>query len=82
MFFVRRRLQFVDVNGQWFTNDFISAHIIPGLFLIALPYVGSERPYVCVTFVTLSLGFNGAGVMTNLQNSQDLAPNYAGTVYG
>lgn len=62
-------------------NNLFLAHVIPGLFLIALPYV-SNRPYVCVTFVTLSLGFNGAGVMTNLQNSQDLAPNYAGTVYG
>ncbi|XP_037025020.1 sialin-like [Bradysia coprophila] len=72
---------------QWFEVTTIRksfclfSHIIPGLFLIALPYV-NERPAVCVAFVTLSLGFNGAGTMTNLQNSQDLAPNYAGTVYG
>jgi MFS transporter, ACS family, solute carrier family 17 (sodium-dependent inorganic phosphate cotransporter), other len=32
--------------------------------------------------MTLSLGFNGAATMTNLQNTQDLAPNYAGTLYG
>lgn len=38
--------------------------------------------YVCVALITLSLGFNGASTMTNLQNAQDLAPNYAGTVYG
>lgn len=25
---------------------------------------------------------NGAASITNLQNSQDLAPNYAGTLYG
>jgi len=30
----------------------------------------------------LSLGFNGAATMTNLQNSQDLAPNFAGQLYG
>lgn len=32
--------------------------------------------------ITLSLGFNGASTMTNLQNPQDLAPNFAGSVYG
>lgn len=32
--------------------------------------------------ITLSLGFNGAAAMTNLQNSQDLAPNFAGSLYG
>lgn len=35
-----------------------------------------------VAIITLSLGFNGAATMTNLQNSQDLAPNFAGTLYG
>lgn len=39
-------------------------------------------PYICVAVITLSLGFNGAATMTNLQNSQDLAPNYAGSLYG
>lgn len=32
--------------------------------------------------MTISLGFNGAATASNLQNSQDLAPNYAGTLYG
>jgi MFS transporter, ACS family, solute carrier family 17 (sodium-dependent inorganic phosphate cotransporter), other len=32
--------------------------------------------------ITLSLGFNGASTMTNLQNSQDLSPNFAGSLYG
>lgn len=57
------------------------AHVVPGMFLVALPYV-SDRPYVCVAFITLSLGFNGASTTTNLQNSHDLAPNYAATLYG
>lgn len=35
-----------------------------------------------VVIITLSLGFNGASTITNIQNSQDLAPNFAGTLYG
>lgn len=57
-----------------------SAHVIPGLFLIGMCFV--QQPYICVTLITLSLGFNGASTVTNLQNSQDLAPNFAGTLYG
>lgn len=64
-----------------FTN--ISAHVIPGILLLTLSYIGSRSsPYVCVALISLSLGFNGASTMTNLQNPQDLAPNYAGTIYG
>lgn len=57
------------------------AHILPGVCLIGLSYVG-HHPYWCVAVITISLGFNGASTLTNLQNSQDLAPNYAGTLYG
>ena len=32
--------------------------------------------------MTLSLGFNGCATLTNLLNSHDLAPNFAGTLYG
>lgn len=60
---------------------YISAHIIPGLFLIGMVFVG-DNPYVGVAVITLSLGFNGASTVTNLQNSQDLAPNFAGSLYG
>lgn len=57
------------------------SHIIPGLFLISIAYL-AFNPYLCVAVITLSLGFNGAATLTNLQNSQDLAPNFAGTLYG
>lgn len=56
------------------------AHIIPGLLLIAIVYIG-DHPYACVALVTASLGFNGAATQTNLQNPHDLAPNLAGTIY-
>lgn len=41
-----------------------------------------HHPYWCVAVITISLGFNGASTLTNLQNAQDLAPNFAGTLYG
>lgn len=41
----------------------------------------NDSPFVCIAFMTASLGFNGAAALTNLQNSQDLSPNFAGTVY-
>lgn len=56
-----------------------SAHVIPGLLLLSIPFV--KEPGVVVAILTISLGFNGAAVLTNLQNTQDLAPNYAGTLY-
>uniref|UniRef100_T1PC44 Major Facilitator Superfamily protein n=1 Tax=Musca domestica TaxID=7370 RepID=T1PC44_MUSDO len=59
----------------------LPSHIIPGILLIILAYFGKD-PYVCVAIMTISLGFNGAATASNLQNSQDLAPNYAGTLYG
>lgn len=34
-----------------------------------------------MAIITASLGLNGASTLTNLQNSQDLAPNFAGSLY-
>lgn len=58
-----------------------TAHLLPGLFLIALTFVGCDQ-ILSVAIITMSLGFNGAATVTNLQNHQDLAPNYVGTLYG
>ncbi|XP_017779301.1 PREDICTED: sialin [Nicrophorus vespilloides] len=57
------------------------SHIVPGIFLLAETAIGCDA-ILSVTFITLALGFNGASTITNLQNSQDLAPNFAGTIYG
>lgn len=57
------------------------SHFIPGLLLFGLIYVGCDV-VACVALITLSLGLNGASTITNIQNNQDLAPNYAGTIYG
>lgn len=37
---------------------------------------------MAVALLTLSQGFNGASTVTNLQNAQDIAPNFAGSLYG
>lgn len=43
--------------------------------------VGCNYPVV-VFLIVLNQGLNGALVITHLVNPQDLAPNFAGTVYG
>ncbi|XP_034834570.1 sialin-like [Maniola hyperantus] len=57
------------------------SHIIPGILLVLLVYTGCNTA-LSVAMITMSMGFNGAATLTNLQNHQDLAPNYAGTLYG
>ncbi|PZC71004.1 sialin [Helicoverpa armigera] len=59
----------------------IFSHIIPGLLLGCLVSAGCNWP-VSISLITFSMGMNGAATLTNLQNHQDLAPNYAGTLYG
>lgn len=65
-------------------DHFVTAHVIPGLLIISIIFVGNEgsyAAYACVAIITASLGANGAAAITNLQNSQDLAPNFAGALY-
>nr|CAH7725017.1 unnamed protein product [Callosobruchus chinensis] len=57
------------------------SHIIPGLLLASQTLTGCDVNWAIV-LITLSLGLNGASTLTNLQNSHDLAPNFAGTLYG
>lgn len=76
------------IQIDWFNGIFVyvwwAAHVIPGALLISIIFVGTEgsfAAYACVGIITASLGANGAAAITNLQNSQDLAPNYAGALY-
>lgn len=65
-----------------FTNkSYFLAHILPGVLLFAQTLTGCDVTWAIV-LITFSLGFNGASTLTSLQNSQDLAPNFAGTLYG
>jgi ACS family sodium-dependent inorganic phosphate cotransporter len=46
-----------------------------------MTYAGCDR-ILAVAMMILALTFNGAACQTNLQNHQDLAPNFAGSLYG
>lgn len=69
----------MDTNIFIFSN--ILAHFLPAVFLACISLVGCDS-ILAVTCLTVALGMNGAASITNLQNSQDLAPNFAGTLYG
>ncbi|XP_070516339.1 sialin isoform X1 [Cardiocondyla obscurior] len=59
----------------------IFSHLLPGVFLILVGY--AECNFVLANiFLFLALGFNGAALISNLSNNQDLAPNFAGFLYG
>ncbi|XP_055529939.1 sialin-like isoform X2 [Wyeomyia smithii] len=57
------------------------SHFLPGAFLVILPFIAQD-PLVCVGCIVLCLGFNGSSTITNLVNAQDLAPNFAASLYG
>ncbi|KAL6259838.1 hypothetical protein P5V15_009748 [Pogonomyrmex californicus] len=59
----------------------IFSHFLPGVFLILVGYVGCDFILANV-FLCLALGFNGAALISNLSNNQDLSPNFAGFLYG
>lgn len=63
------------------SSHYILAHVLPGCFLFSMIWVGCDA-ILSVVLITISLGLNGASTLTNLQNNQDLAPNFAGTIYG
>ncbi|XP_033218997.1 sialin-like isoform X1 [Belonocnema kinseyi] len=64
----------------------IFSHLVPGVFLILLGFVvtnqGDGQLLLANIFLTLAFSFNGAAVIVNLSNNQDLSPNYAGFLYG
>ncbi|XP_011343660.2 sialin isoform X2 [Ooceraea biroi] len=59
----------------------IFSHFLPGIFLVLVGYVGCDFVLANI-FLVLALGFNGAALISNLSNNQDLAPNFAGFLYG
>ncbi|GLH13842.1 Putative inorganic phosphate cotransporter-like Protein [Gryllus bimaculatus] len=57
------------------------SHIVPGALMLGLAFVGCNVPGA-IALLTIGLSFNGASTVTNLVNHHDLAPNYAGSLYG
>ena len=66
-----------DVN----LSKIVVAHIGPGVALIIMTYAGCDSTTAIIMLI-LALASNGAACQTSLQNHQDLAPNYAGSLYG
>ncbi|XP_066153492.1 sialin-like isoform X2 [Euwallacea fornicatus] len=59
----------------------IFSHLIPGILLMGMTLVKCD--HVGAVFILIfSMAINGAAVVTNLQNAQDLAPNFAGSIFG
>ncbi|XP_076291819.1 sialin isoform X2 [Lasioglossum baleicum] len=74
----RRQLTSISVLRKGAT---VFSHLLPGIFLILVGYVGC-RLVLANVFLVLALGFNGAAAISNLSNNQDLSPNFAGFIYG
>lgn len=74
--------KFYLIVKWWIKNKSIFiAHMGPALALIVMTYVGCDA-ITAIVMLIVALSFNGAACQTNLQNHQDLAPNYAGSLYG
>jgi len=59
----------------------VFSHIIPGILLMCMTLVKCDH-VGAVLILIFSMSINGAAVVTNLQNAQDLAPNFAGSIFG
>ena len=62
-------------------NFFFSAHIIPGILLILISYIGL-KPTIFITILIISFGLNGSVTIACTPNFHDISPNYAGFLYG
>ncbi|CAL7944173.1 unnamed protein product [Xylocopa violacea] len=67
---------------SWIRKIFmLFSHMGPALALIVMTYAGCDA-VTAIVMLVLALTFNGAACQTSLQNHQDLAPNFAGSLYG
>ncbi|KAK2580295.1 hypothetical protein KPH14_012536 [Odynerus spinipes] len=57
------------------------SHMGPAICLLIMTYAGCDAT-VAMVMLILALAFNGAACQTSLVNHQDLAPNFAGSLYG
>ncbi|KAL3273982.1 hypothetical protein HHI36_015401 [Cryptolaemus montrouzieri] len=70
------------VPKKWCRKGFtIFSHILTGISLCSFLVIGDSR-IAAISLLVLMMAFNGAAVATCLINSQDLAPNWSGTLYG
>ncbi|XP_034187553.2 sialin isoform X2 [Osmia lignaria lignaria] len=75
-----RRKNFLSLG--WIRRIFmIFSHMGPAVCLVIMTYAGCDA-ITAIVMLILALTFNGAACQTSLQNHQDLAPNFAGSLYG
>lgn len=56
--------------------------VVPGIFLVITGYMDCEHQVEAVVFLTLSMAFCGFQFSSFFINHGDIAPRYAGTVFG
>lgn len=56
--------------------------ILPGVFLVATGFITCATPYIAVTLLTLSVGFSGFQYAACFVNQLDIAPQFAGIIFG
>ena len=56
--------------------------IIPGLFLIGTGYINCTNPYAAVVLLSFGVGFSGFQYSGCMVNHVDIAPPFAGTLFG
>ena len=61
---------------------FILGTICPGVFLIITGYMDCRQPVGALVLLSLSMGFCGFQFSSFFINHGDIAPKYAGTVFG
>ncbi|XP_008550970.1 vesicular glutamate transporter 1 [Microplitis demolitor] len=77
--FIRKRN---ILSVLWIRKLFmIFSHVGPGVSLLIMTYVECNA-FAAIAMMILALALNGAACQTSLQNHQDLAPNFAGSLYG
>ena len=55
---------------------------MPGIFLIITGYMDCHRQVAAIVLLSLSMGFCGFQFSSFFINHGDIAPKYAGTVFG
>ncbi|XP_067947012.1 sialin-like isoform X3 [Watersipora subatra] len=58
------------------------ASFVPAAFLVGVGYVPCNKNYLGVVFLVIAVAFTGFSWLTYATNSQDIAPKYAGEIFG
>ncbi len=60
----------------------ISGMFLPGAFLIGTGFIGCEQPFLAVAILSIAVGFSGLQYAGFIVNHVDIAPPFAGILFG